>query len=103
MQNIKLPYIPEDTEKEMDKLLLNQQHQKLCESLIKEIQMHPDHKKGTKRSEQELSIGADLGVKLAHRMITTYQEDNRKLMNKYQTLILAFMKNGDITQMLLDG
>lgn len=75
----------------------------MTESLIKEIQLHPDDKKGTKRSEQELNIGADLGVKLANKIISLNQEDNRKLNNKYQTLILAFMKNPELVQMLLDG
>lgn len=102
MANIKLPWIPEETEENILKLN-NPQHRKMTEAVIKEIQTHPDHKKGEKRSMSELQVGAVLGEQLANKLISLHEMDNRILLSKYQTLILAFIKNPDLTQMLLDG
>lgn len=52
MENIKLPWIPEDTRKNMRSL--NPQHEKMTEELIKEIQTHPNHKQGVKHGIMEL-------------------------------------------------
>lgn len=100
IQNLKLPWIPEDIQTKMRNM--SGEQEKMTTDFIKEIQTHPDHKNGKKHRQMELLIAADRGYQLGSQIIEVFK-DQKAVQNKYRLLIFALYKNPAFCIMLIEN